>query len=264
MMGFLSAIVPIMIMTGDKNQVDQLLKEPYGLIVPFGLMVGFLALWVRVYEKRLFKTVGFVRINFLRRYLLGFVTGIVMIAISVGLIIISGGATVEKDGIQPQNAMVINGILLLLFCFMVQGAAEEIILRGWFLQVIGVRYTPWKAILYSSVIFCLLHIPAQPIAAVNLILFGLFLAFYCLHEGSIWGVCGWHTAWNWTMMNIFGLKCSGTESLGPTVFNLRTTGYSILTGGEYGPEGSIFTTLIFIAGIYVISKRIRDKSTHGY
>ena len=82
---------------------------------------------------------------------------------------------------------------------------------------------------------------------------------------AIWGACGWHTAWNWTMGNLFGLNISGHEPTGGTLFNLKPIGTSLLSGGGYGPEGSLFGTLVFLAAIAVVVFVKRDaKGTSGF
>ena len=101
----------------------------------------------------------------------------------------------------------------------------------------------------QTVMFALLHVPSQPVPIVNLLLFGLFTAVYSLREGSIWGVCGWHTAWNCSMSNVFVPEFSGQAPFGGTIVNLEASGSSLLGGGAYGPEGSLAATLLFSAGV---------------
>ena len=142
--------------------------------------------------------------------------------------------------------------MLMLMAWVVQGGSEEIITRGWYLGALGARYRPWVGVAVSSLLFSVLHLTANPVALLNLLLFGLFLALYCLREGSIWGVCGWHTAWNWTMVKCFGLSVSGHDVTGGVFLNLKAEGNPYLSGGDFGPEGSIYATLIFVVGIAVV------------
>jgi hypothetical protein len=108
--------------------------------------------------------------------------------------------------------------------------------------------------------FALLHLPSQPVTIVNLLLFGLFVTLYSLREGSIWGVCGWHTAWNWSMANVFGLEFSGQAPFGDTIVNLKAVGSPLFSGGGYGPEGSLAATLVFCAAlICVVCRSGRQK-----
>ena len=250
--GFSFALIPTAIALGDMEATETLVDGPYGLVVPFALVVGALAVWVRLYERRPFATVGFGREKAAAKCLVGFLFGFLMLAASVALMALVGGVTVEVGGSQPHGVTAIGSSLVLLLCFVVQAGAEETAVRGWYLQVLGARYKPWIAVVVTSAVFMLMHVPAQPIAILNLLLFGLFTAVYCLHEDSIWGVCGWHTAWNWAMMNFFGLRVSGQEPMGGSLFDLQATGSSLLSGGDYGPEASLCATLVFVTAILAV------------
>jgi membrane protease YdiL (CAAX protease family) len=261
--GFIIPFIAGRLLYGDTGDIDPLMEGNYGYIVPFALIVGALWIWIRVYEKRPFYTLGFTPRAAFLKYFIGFALGFAMQAFTVGLMALSGCVAIEQSGdITPQFAAV-GGSLLILVAFVVQGASEEIVCRGWYLPVLGVRYKPWIAVVVTTILFAILHLPSRPVAIINLLLFGLFVALYSLREGSLWGVCGWHTAWNWTMGHVFGLEITGEEPLGETIINLQASGSPLLSGG-YGPEGSLAATLIFsVALIGVIcgpSRRTKSES----
>jgi len=114
----------------------------------------------------------------------------------------------------------------------------------------------------SSVMFALLHIFNDGIsvmAIVNITLFGLMMALYMLKQGSIWGVCAIHSAWNFVQGNVFGVQVSGmplTESL----FVSELTGSKWITGGDFGLEGGLTVTIVLLAGIVVIMLRKRKSA----
>lgn len=259
--GFVLATIAELLIYGDPEDVNLFRESYYWYIVPFALIVGALWIWVRVYEKRPFHSLGFTPKAAWLKYLVGFMVGFAMQALAVGLMALSGGVAVEQAGDVATGVAAVGGSLLVLAGFVVQGASEEIVCRGWYLPVLGARYKPLIAVVVSTVLFALFHLPSQPVAIVNLLLFGLFLALYSLREGSIWGVCGWHTAWNWSMANVFGLEFSGQAPFGGTIINLQATGSPFLSGGGYGPEGSLAATLIFSAvviGVVCRSGRQKD------
>ncbi len=246
--GFVLATIAERLIFGEPEEVN-LVRESYWYIVPFALIVSALWIWVRVYEKRPFRSLGFTPKAALIKYLVGFMVGFVMQALTVGLMALSGCVAVEQAGDVATGVAAVGGSLSVLACFVIQGASEEIVCRGWYLPVVGARHKPLIAVVVSTVLFALLHVPSQPVAIVNLLLFGLFVALYSLREESIWGVCGWHTAWNWSMANVFGLEFSGLAPFGGTIINLQATGSPFLSGGGYGPEGSLAATLIFSAAV---------------
>ncbi|UCC45487.1 MAG: CPBP family intramembrane metalloprotease [Candidatus Zixiibacteriota bacterium] len=246
---------------GDTGDTAPLMEGYYGYIIPFALIIGALWVWVRVYERRRFASIGLGAGGALFKYAVGLAVGFGMVAVTVGLMCISGGVALEPAGDVVTGVAAVGGSLLVLMGFGVQGASEEIITRGWYMPVLGVRYRPITGVIVSTVLFAGLHAPTQPVYIVNLLLFGLFLALYALREGTIWGICGWHTAWNWSMGNVFGLKISGHDPFGDTIINLQATGHPLLSGGEFGPEGSLWATLVLATGIVtvILSARKRDR-----
>ena len=213
-------------------------------------------LWLKFYEKRPFTSIGLEKDNALLKYLRGFALGILIFAGAVGILASVGFVTLDPNGDPSmQGIAALSGVLIVLLGWIVQGAAEEVLTRGWMLPILSVRYKPWVGILVSSIFFAILHslIPnLSLIAMLNLALFGLFAAFYALREGSIWGICALHTSWNWVQGNIFGLQVSGGELGGGSLLNLQETGPDWFTGGNFGPEGGLAVTIMLLVGILVI------------
>ena len=234
-------------------QVPRIFRELYTLIISFGSVILFVWLWVRLFEKRSLFTVGFTKSKALKKYLSGFLTGILMLSGVMLLMVIFGNVQFEV-GANVFNFNVFHIIFLFLIGYIVQGASEEILARGWQFQVIGARYKPWLGALISAILFVLLHglNPGITIfAIVNLLLFAFLMIVLVLRNKSIWAACGWHSAWNWCMETIFGLNVSGTEGSG-SLLNLTSKGSEFMSGGEFGPEGSIFSTIVLIVGILVL------------
>ncbi|OGU54856.1 MAG: hypothetical protein A2V66_04615 [Ignavibacteria bacterium RBG_13_36_8] len=239
-----------------------LIKDLVELTFLFAFIILAVYLWVKLVERRPFYTIGLTKEKALKRYLFGFGTGILMISAVVGLMAVFGNAQIEQSKNTITGIPAIGWVLLILFGFIIQGGAEEITTRGWQFQVIGVKYKPWIGALISSVFFAVLHgfnNSVTVLAIFNLFLFALLLVFYVINDGSIWSACGWHSAWNWAMGNLYGLEVSGTN-VNASIFNFKITGHDIITGGGFGPEGSIFTTLVLSTGILMIVTYIYRKN----
>jgi membrane protease YdiL (CAAX protease family) len=249
---FVLAFIAWRLLYGEPEDPDAFFEGNFGLVVPFALMVVFLWAWLAFYEKRSLRTIGFSGTGAAAKYALGFLIGLGMVALAVGLMALTGHVTVERGGSLPHGIGAAGAALLLLAGFVVQGASEEVLLRGWYLPATGARYRPWVGLVVSSIVFTLFHGSANPIVIVNLLLFSGFLALYCLREGSIWGICGWHAAWNWTQANVFGLSVSGGMPEGGALFDLQPAGSALLSGGAYGPEASLMATVPLLAGTLFI------------
>jgi membrane protease YdiL (CAAX protease family) len=179
-----------------------------------------------------------------------------MFAVSIGISAALGFIAFEENsGAQPQGLAALGGVLLVFLGWTIQGPAEEALARGWLLPVIGARYKPLLAAIISSIIFAVYHSlnpNINPIAFLNLFLFGLFTVFYTLYEGGLWGVFGIHAAWNWAQGNLFGFEVSGMPPVGGMFFNLMEVGPDVVTGGPFGPEGGLAVTLLLIASTVIV------------
>jgi membrane protease YdiL (CAAX protease family) len=233
----------------------------YNLFVSFGLVILLIWIWVSLFEKRSFSSLGFHKKNAFKNYFLGFLMGFIMLGTVIILMSIFGSIDYENNP-EEFKIELLGTFLLLLGGYVIQGAAEEILVRGWLFQVIAVKYKPWLGAVISSVIFAFLHglnTGVSALAIVNLLLFAFLLVFLILNHKNIWVACGWHTAWNWTMENIFGLNVSGNEG-GDSLLNLTSNGPNLLTGGAFGPEASIFTTIVLLGGMIYILVLSKNKS----
>ena len=139
------------------------------------------------------------------------------------------------------------------------------------MQLIASRHGIWIAVVANSALFALAHAgniePSNElyVGLANIVLFGLFISLYAVREGSLWGVCGWHAAWNWLLGLGFGLEVSGMkiDSL-PLITDLTAAPGAAwwLTGGAFGPEASLATTAVLLTGTVVLLLRGRTRN-HG-
>src|SRR5699024_8911744 len=161
---------------------------------------------VKVIEKRSLSSIGFNKNNWLKKYSLGFLIGLVMMSIIVLILLSFGYITVEKNPIQLVGISAISSILVILFGWIIQGATEEIVTRGWLLNVLSTKYNIGVGLLISSTLFGLMHLTnpnVNYIAVINIILVGLFYGLYVIKTNDLWAVCGMHSAWNFAQGNIF-------------------------------------------------------------
>jgi hypothetical protein len=157
-------------------------------------------------------------------------------------------------------------VFLELSAFMVLAAfAEELLLRGYLLQVMAEALGGPAAILVTAVVFAALH-GLNPhislLALANIALAGVLLGAALWRTMSLWFATGLHFGWNWTMGVLADLPVSGLDDSTPG-FSFDTPGFdavvdraSPLTGGAFGPEGSLLVTAATLAGIaWVVRSR---------
>lgn len=192
----------------------------------------------------------------MRTYLRGALIGFVFISIPVIVLILTG---IVKLQMQQITATAIFGIVGSLIAFLIQGATEEIIVRGWLFPVISVRSRIWVGIIVTSFLFGFLHLlnPGITILSIsNIILVGVFAAFYVLKDSSLWGICAWHSIWNWAQYNVYGFAVSGMTIYSTPLFKPVTKGSEVLHGGSFGIEGSIITTIMLSIALIVLWRQL--------
>lgn len=210
---------------------------------------------VKVIEKRSFSSIGFNKNNWLKKYSLGFLIGLAMMSIIVLILFPFGYITVEKNPIQPVGVSAIASVLVILLGWIIQGATEEIVTRGWLLNVLSTKYNIGVGLLISSTLFGLMHLTNPNVnymAVINIILVGLFYGLYVIKTNDLWAVCGMHSAWNFAQGNIFGFKVSGLDVSIGSLIDLNLVGSDFVTGGIFGPEAGITATFILLASIGIL------------
>ena len=210
---------------------------------------------VKVIEKRSLSSIGFNKNNWLKKYSLGFLIGLVMMSIIVLILLSFGYITVEKNPIQLVGISAISSILVILFGWIIQGATEEIVTRGWLLNVLSSKYNIGFGLLISSTLFGLMHLTnpnVNYIAVINIILVGLFYGLYVIKTNDLWSVCGMHSAWNFAQGNIFGFEVSGLDISVGTLIDLNLVENDFITGGVFGPEASIVATFVLLLSIVIL------------
>ena len=182
-----------------------------------------------------------------RDLLIGSVVGFVSLAIGVG-VAASGGAL--KFQINDASALALGRSLLgsagLLF---VAAFAEEAMFRGYPLQTLSRAKLVWLGVLLTSVPFGIAHLSnpnVDPVAIVNTVVAGVWLAVAYLRTRSLWLPQGVHWAWNWALGCFFGLPISGAHLVSNPVLQATDLGPDWLTGGSYGIEGGVAGTVALV------------------
>ncbi len=222
--------------------------------------IALLLFWyVRKYERRGIKTLGLDNSKAIIKSLQGGLIALVMIGLVFFLMFVFEQVEVSAGSPRLRTGYGLLGLLLLLIGRLVQASSEEIVFRGWLLPILYNKWGLFSGIAISSLIFGLIHVFNNPsaLAIFNLCLYGFFLALYAVREGSIWGVCAWHTVWNWAEVNIFGFSTSGDSAGEGLLFSTNFTGEDLFTGGSLGTNGSLFLTIILLIGILILFRKTK-------
>ena len=134
-----------------------------------------------------------------------------------------------------------------LFGFSAAAAVtEELIFRGILFRIVEGRFGTWLALIFTSVLFGLSHL-FNPHAtlwgaiAIAIEAGGMLAAAYAATR-TLWLPIGLHFGWNLAEGAIFGTQVSGSDT--PVgLLHGTVSGPSLIGGGEFGPEASLYSVL---------------------
>jgi membrane protease YdiL (CAAX protease family) len=137
-------------------------------------------------------------------------------------------------------------------------AGEEMLFHGYAFQLLVRTMGAFATILPAGVIFGLSHMGNQNatvLGIVNTLVWGILLGYAYWQSEALWLPIGLHFGWN-VMLPFFGANLSGF-TMGLTGYALHWSVGSLWSGGSYGPEGSLLTTLTVIALFWVVTRASR-------
>ncbi len=222
------------------------------------LLTLIVLFYCRFFEKRKLSTLGFVKKGMVKQYVAGLLAGAAAFSLAYLICIITG--SVKCEGLAAD--IVPLYIIGYFFGYLLQGMAEEVLCRGYLMVSLSRRYHVTLAIVVSSVFFAFLHSAnsgLSPLAYINLFLFGVFASLLLLDFGNIWIAGAFHSIWNFVQGNIYGVQVSGTRVSNTILSTSYTDGREIINGGSFGMEGGFAVSIVFMAGIALLSYHLYKK-----
>lgn len=208
--------------------------------------------WVKVIEKNSLSSLGFVKRNWLKYLAWGILLSLLQMGVIALVYQVCGIGTFELNELSLEPILFILG----LFPFwLLQGGTEEVATRGWLLTRIAARTNLPLAIVISSSLFGILHMGNAGVtylSVLNIILDGVLAGLLFIYTDSIWLVVAQHGTWNYVQGNLLGFQVSGTGADASIFSFTMGSGPDWLTGGEFGAEGSIITTLVLLVSVVIV------------
>lgn len=177
--------------------------------------------------------------------LLGLAGGAGAAALVCALPLLVGAAKLVRT--QQGSA---GALAFAMLCIAAGAVGEELLFRGYAFQLLVARLGPWAAIVPTGVLFGLLHAAnpnASRIGILNTAAFGVLFGYAYLRSRDLWFPIGLHFGWNITLP-LFGVNLSGIKIFKEITGHEMAwrAGGGLWSGGEYGPEASLLTTLVFV------------------
>ncbi|HLH39219.1 MAG TPA: CPBP family intramembrane glutamic endopeptidase [Bryobacteraceae bacterium] len=219
------------------------------------------AITVRIYERGRLSDVGLGSSpTSTGEFLVG--TGIAALAVMVILVgAISAGAAHFQRTTRSEHPAASAAFVAIVLLFGAVG--EEMLFHGYAFQLLIRKLGAFATILPAGIVFGLAHVNNQNATYIgigNTMLWGILLGYAYYRTSALWLPIGLHFGWNVTIP-MFGVNLSG--------FTMGVTGYTLewrvgpwLSGGAYGPEGSVLATVIIVA-LFIAVHRLFPERNEG-
>lgn len=136
-----------------------------------------------------------------------------------------------------------SGAVALLGFMAAVAVTEEVMFRGVLFRIIEERIGSWPALALTGLVFGLVHLPNSNATlwsalAIAIEAGGMLAAAY-IATRNLWLPIGLHFAWNYAGAGVFGTAVSGEDAPDGLIESV-TSGPALLSGGDFGPEGSLY------------------------
>lgn len=208
-------------------------------------------------EKITWEDLGFTKKHQFLSILKGFAVGLIFIVIYISILIAMKQLAFE---FKPLTANVVYSLFMGLIIFSGVAFAEEITFRGYF-QYLLTKKNQYVGLIITAILFAVMHLvnanSYNLLSLIYLVIGGILLGIIRMGTNNIWFPIGFHIAWNWTEIRVFGLDNSTDYHW----FSTNIVENTIWNGGESG-SGLIliWIELIFIAIFaYLYSRKRKNK-----
>lgn len=224
--------------------------------VPSALFVAYI--FFRLFDRRSFRTLGLWFYDGWGRELgAGLAGGFLLLSIVIGLLALAGQIHFR---VQPLDALgTLRGLGWTLALLLPAAAHEELLFRGYPFQRLVEAWGAFAPVALLSAVFGLVHLrnpAATLLSTTNTVLMGILLALAYLKTRGLWFPIGLHFVWNFSMGFLYSLPVSGLV-LSQKLLVAEIGDRVWLSGGNYGPEGSVLTTGVALAATVWLARTRR-------
>ncbi|HUS06310.1 MAG TPA: type II CAAX endopeptidase family protein [Bryobacteraceae bacterium] len=217
------------------------------------------AVTVRVFERGRLSNIGLGWVSGSGRNLsLGLLGGIGAASIVLLVPLATGMADLQP---APEQAGGFPSLLFVSVVLLFGAVGEEMLFRGYAFQILMGSMGRFATILPVAILFALMHSSNQNVSNLGLLNtfgFGIVLGYAVARSGDLWLPIGIHFGWNWTLP-LFGVNLSGFR-MGVTGVVLHWKVGELWSGGGYGPEASVLTSLVIVGlMIYLVKAPVKPQ-----
>jgi hypothetical protein len=156
---------------------------------------------------------------------------------------------------RAHSAFAWSSLFFYLITLLFGAAGEEMVFRGYAFQLLIRKLGPFATVLPVGVLFGLAHSfnpNSTTLSTVNTALWGILIGYAFLRTHDLWLPIGLHYGWN-AVLPLFGVNLSGL-TIDITRYYYRWDLAALWSGGDYGPEGGLLTTIFVIALFFLLHR----------
>jgi uncharacterized protein len=143
--------------------------------------------------------------------------------------------------------------------------AEELVFRGYVLRSLMKSFNKWVAVVISAFLFAAVHFTNPDVSIIgilNTFAGGLLLGITFIHSRNLWLPVLLHFSWNFVQGPLLGFPVSGHSF--KSIFILHEKGNVLVSGGNYGFEGSVIPAILLLIAVILWSYFESKKATQAY
>jgi hypothetical protein len=263
----LIAVPAIMALTGIGWQ--DLLSDPIGsvsklltgnylwllILLEFVISLLSVSIFCWLIDRQKWSDLGWTLDTFVPEAIAGLFLGPALLGLaSIGMLL--SGHLEWTDIVWDPNALFISLGYMVLISF-----SEELVFRGYILgNLLETFSNKWIALGISAVLFTGYHFASpgtHALAFFNLFLAGILLGLNYIYTKNLWFSFMLHLSWNFFEGPVLGFKVSGISF--PSLLQAETKGDLMITGGDFGLEGSMLVMLLLLTAILVLAWAFQRK-----
>lgn len=210
----------------------------------------------KLVDRKSFSSIGFgLASQFRKDLFIGLISGVGMVAVIFTVLKLTGIIEIVGIGFPTYELFLVAGIMIVI------AVMEELIYRIYLLVNLTLSMNKYVALAITSILFTLIHADNSGVTLlglVNIFLAAVLLGGYYIYRKNVWFPIALHFSWNFALGSIFGSAISGNSV--SSILEIEILGSELLTGGEFGFEGSILTTIMFIIAIILMQLKFGKNS----
>ncbi|HEY8970961.1 MAG TPA: CPBP family intramembrane glutamic endopeptidase [Puia sp.] len=225
------------------------------VLLEFVVSLTTVGLFRTYIDRRSIASLGLQPSGFMQESIIGFFTGPALMGLLALLLMATGRLQWVDITFDPSTLFISLGMVVLI------AFSEELVFRGYVLSNLLDSFSnKWVALLLSALCFAIFHFSGPGITSLafaNLFLAGILLGVNYIYTRNLWFSFFLHLSWNFFLGPILGSHISGISM--PTLLVTEIKGDWLVTGGDFGIEGSIINTALSLIAILVLALAFERK-----